>query len=324
MNDLQLPINSVKFTANSQSLCISLVNGFAIFTVSPLTKKIHRTFDDQSFGDVACLLNSNMIVSSISYGSSGMPEKMFSVYEDSFGRFVFQVQSPEPIHNVFVLNKYFAYSTKGEFRVYSFDPPILYSQYKMAVCDACPCDLTENGEHYVLAVLGRDTNIIRILRSEKCEKQDISISAHSHPISTLKLNGDGTLVASASSLGTVVKLFETSTGKFIGQLRRGTLAAEIQSIAFSPNSQLVAVSSSKGTIHIFSTKKLKTSVSELRSEMKTTCTSLLAPVLSFSSNTTLHAASITGTVATFSINETNKSITCTSTESFAELIATKS
>lgn len=320
MNDLQLPINSIKFAPNAQSLCIALANGFAVFTLGELKLRIHRTFDDQSFGNVSCMNDSNLVVCSSTFGSSISQEKIMCIYDNSLGRIVFEVQSAEPIKNVFSLKKFFGFSTKSEFRIYTFDPPILYSQFKTQSNDLNPCDLIEINDSFILTMIGKNPGTVRIIRGEKCEKKDISIAAHSHPIVILKLSCDGNFVATASSLGTVVKLFSTKNGNLIGQFRRGTLQAEIQSISFSPSSELIAISSSKGTIHVFPIKRLHGSVSEIRSEMKATCPALISPVLCFSSNNLLYAASISGIVTTFTINDTVKTINITDSESLADCI----
>ena len=118
-----------------------------------------------------------------------------------------------------------------------------------------------------------------------------------------------------------MKLFSTKTGNLIGQFRRGTLQAEIQSISFSPSSELIAISSSKGTIHVFPIKRLHGSGSEIRSEIKTTCSNLISPILCFSSDNVLFAASSYGIVSTFSINESTKSINLIDSESFADCIS---
>lgn len=320
MNDLQLPINSIRFAPTAQSLCIALANGFAIFTLGDLKLRIHRTFDDQSFGNVSCFNDSNLVVCSSTFGSSISQEKMLSIYDNTLGRIVFEVQSPEPIKSIFSLKKFFGFSTKSECRIYTYDPPILYSQFKSPSNDRNTCDLVESGDSFVLAMIGRNPGNARIIRGEKGGKKDISITAHSHPIVILKLSCDGEFLATASSLGTVIKLYSTKTGNLIGQFRRGTLQAEIQSISFSPNSELIAISSSKGTIHVFPIKRLNGSISEIRSEMKTTCSTLISPVLCFASNNILYAASNSGIISTFTINETVKTINITDSESFADCI----
>jgi WD40 repeat protein len=81
------------------------------------------------------------------------------------------------------------------------------------------------------------------------------INTHQSEIVALAMNYDGSLVASSSERGTIIKIFRTKDGALIQELRRGTEAAEIYSLAFDLKSQYIACSSNKGTIHIFNVKK---------------------------------------------------------------------
>ncbi|KAK6921351.1 LOW QUALITY PROTEIN: hypothetical protein RJ641_015029 [Dillenia turbinata] len=97
------------------------------------------------------------------------------------------------------------------------------------------------------------------------------ICAHDSHIACFTMTMDGLLLPTASMRGTLIRIFNTMDGthlqeKFVSsdmkhpwiqylskiQVRRGVDKAAIYSIAFSPNVQWLAVSSDKGTVHIFS------------------------------------------------------------------------
>ena len=59
-------------------------------------------------------------------------------------------------------------------------------------------------------------------------------------------------MATASDKGTLVRIFQSSTGLFLQEVRRGKDKAEIECICFDTSGRLLAVSSNKGTIHVFS------------------------------------------------------------------------
>ncbi|KAJ2220085.1 Phosphatidylinositol 3,5-bisphosphate-binding protein [Coemansia sp. RSA 485] len=77
------------------------------------------------------------------------------------------------------------------------------------------------------------------------------IAAHATAISALAVSPDGSMVASASEKGTLIRIFDTMSGRLLHELRRGVDRADIYSIAFSPDNTRLCVSSDKGTVHIF-------------------------------------------------------------------------
>lgn len=77
------------------------------------------------------------------------------------------------------------------------------------------------------------------------------IQAHKTPISSLSLNSNGSLLATASDKGTVIRVFSVPGAQKLYQFRRGTYNAKIYSIAFNAVSTLLAVSSDTETVHIF-------------------------------------------------------------------------
>ena len=61
----------------------------------------------------------------------------------------------------------------------------------------------------------------------------------------------GTILATASTSGTVIRLFAVPSGSHLCTFRRGSRPAVIYSLSFSQDSTVLAVASSSGTVHIF-------------------------------------------------------------------------
>lgn len=112
------------------------------------------------------------------------------------------------------------------------------------------CCLSAKKDTSVLACPDKDKGKIRVSFYDNSH----SFTAHDGIIASLALNFDGTVVASASEKGTLVRTFDTATGEKLQEVRRGSDTAKIYSIAFSSN-DLLAVSSDKGTVHVFSLEK---------------------------------------------------------------------
>ncbi|GMK55001.1 hypothetical protein CspeluHIS016_0200570 [Cutaneotrichosporon spelunceum] len=77
------------------------------------------------------------------------------------------------------------------------------------------------------------------------------IQAHKAPIAYLAINSTGTMLATASDKGTVVRVFSVPEAKKLWQFRRGSSSAHIFSMNFNLESTLLAVSSDTSTIHIY-------------------------------------------------------------------------
>lgn len=77
------------------------------------------------------------------------------------------------------------------------------------------------------------------------------IEAHRSPLSCIAINSDGTLLATASETGTIIRVFSVPKGQKLYQFRRGTYPSTIYSMSFNPDSSLLCVSSTSDTVHIF-------------------------------------------------------------------------
>lgn len=77
------------------------------------------------------------------------------------------------------------------------------------------------------------------------------IEAHKSPLSFVALNTKGTLLATASETGTIIRVFSVPGGQKLYQFRRGTYPSTIYSMSFNLSSTLLTVSSATDTIHIF-------------------------------------------------------------------------
>ena len=87
-----------------------------------------------------------------------------------------------------------------------------------------------------------------------------------HHAITIQLNKDGSILATASEKGTLIRLFDTTTGDIIKELRRGTENAEIYSVAFDDTNRFLAVSSDRKTIHIFIINKEENKIEQNENE----------------------------------------------------------
>lgn len=79
-----------------------------------------------------------------------------------------------------------------------------------------------------------------------------TIEAHNNPLAAMAFNKDATLIATASDIGTVIRVFSVQDGRKVYEFRRGVKrCVAISSLAFSSDSTFLAASSNTETVHIF-------------------------------------------------------------------------
>ena len=77
------------------------------------------------------------------------------------------------------------------------------------------------------------------------------VEAHRSPVSCMAMNGQGTLLATASDKGTIIRVFSVPHAEKLYQFRRGSIPSSIYHMSFNLSSTLLCVSSASETVHVF-------------------------------------------------------------------------
>ncbi|KAF9087080.1 autophagy protein [Mortierella sp. AD031] len=77
------------------------------------------------------------------------------------------------------------------------------------------------------------------------------VQAHKTSVSNISINSQGTMLATASDKGTVIRIWSIPNAQRLFQFRRGSQSARIYSLSFNLTSTLLSVSSDTDTVHIF-------------------------------------------------------------------------
>lgn len=123
-------------------------------------------------------------------------------------------------------------------------------------------------EKTIIAYPDKKKGKIRIKNYEK--NSNINVNAHEKTIGIIVLTINGDLMASATEMGTIVRIFDTNNGNMVQEVRRGKEKAQIKCICFEQNNKFIAATSNRGTVHIWSLstamKNLKKKVTENETE----------------------------------------------------------
>lgn len=114
------------------------------------------------------------------------------------------------------------------------------------------CALSFSNDNSYLAYPGSDKiGEVQIFDAANLQAK-VMIPAHDSPLAALALNFSGSLIATASEKGTVIRVFSVSDGQKLYEFRRGMKrCVSICSLSFSADSQFLCASSNTETVHIF-------------------------------------------------------------------------
>ncbi|KAJ5071085.1 wd-repeat protein interacting with phosphoinosides wipi -related [Anaeramoeba ignava] len=114
------------------------------------------------------------------------------------------------------------------------------------------CSVTGGRDNLTLVIPSQNEGYVKIIRFKNDNQPTISeLKAHEHAISKIEISSDAKLLATASQKGTIIRVFDIEANQKICELRRGKNTAEIYSMCFGRDNELLAVTSSSSTIHIF-------------------------------------------------------------------------
>jgi len=120
------------------------------------------------------------------------------------------------------------------------------------------CALSINNDNCFLAYPG--SNQIGEVQIFDCVnlRAVTMIPAHDNPLAAMTFNCNGTMIATASEKGTVIRIFSIPDGQKLFEFRRGVKrCVTIYALAFSPDSLFLCSSSNTETVHIFKLETTK-------------------------------------------------------------------
>lgn len=78
----------------------------------------------------------------------------------------------------------------------------------------------------------KDLGMVQIWNLDDIGDKCLIVNAHSSTLSILELNYDGSLMATASEKGTLIRIFSTKDGNMLQELRRGSENVVLFSVNF--------------------------------------------------------------------------------------------
>lgn len=246
----------VGFNQNADCFAWGTENGFKIYNTDPFRNTFSRDLEG-GIGLIAMLFRWNILA--ITGGGSNprySPDRVM-LWDDSQAKCIGELKFKSEVKGIKMNKETIVVILEDRIYVYEF--------MNLKISDAIEtwtnpdgiCCLSSQKDTNVLVCPDKEQGSIKINNNDASH----TVKAHDGSIVALALSPDSKRWATASEKGTLIRIFDTSTGSKIQEVRRGADPAKIYSIAFSSN-DLLAVSSDKGTVHIFALKKSESEEAE--------------------------------------------------------------
>ncbi|GIQ84226.1 hypothetical protein KIPB_005678 [Kipferlia bialata] len=253
-------IHSIRFNQEGGCFSVATQCGFKVYNADPFLLIEHRNLlSGAAFPPcTACemLYRTSVLALICNDAAKGMDGSKVIIWDDLRRRVLTSLPFNEPVRAVRVRTDRLAVVLSRKTLVYSLSDFKLLDHKATAANEEGLVALSAGGR-CVLALPGVNLGTVNVETYPPGTESSQSgcthfLEAHAASIQSLALSEDGSLVASASAKGTLIRVFDTQTGAQLHSLRRGSKEAKIGSMAFSPDHNFLAVTSSRKTIHIFS------------------------------------------------------------------------
>ncbi|KAJ8435725.1 hypothetical protein Cgig2_017704 [Carnegiea gigantea] len=243
----------VSFNQDSGCFASGTDRGFRIYNCDPFREIFRRDFDrGGGIAKVEMLFRCN-ILALVGGGPDPLyPVNKVMIWDDHQSRCIGELSFRSEVRGVRLRRDRIVVVLEQKVFVYNFTDLKLLHQIETIANPKGLCEISQSAGKLVLVCPGLQKGQVRV--EHYASKRPKFIMAHDSRIACFALTQDGGLLATASSKGTLVRVFNTFDGSLLQEVRRGADRAEIYSLAFSATAQWLAVSSDKGTVHVFSLK----------------------------------------------------------------------
>ncbi|XP_065861306.1 autophagy-related protein 18a [Euphorbia lathyris] len=250
----QISLLHLSFNQDYGCFAAATDHGFRIYNCDPFREIFRRDFDrgGGGIGVVEMLFRCN-ILALVGGGSDPQyPPNKVMIWDDHQSRCIGELSFRSEVRSVKLRRDRIIVVLEQKIFVYNFADLKLLHQIETIANPKGLCAVSQGAGSLVLVCPGLQKGQVRV--EHYASKRTKFIMAHDSRIACFALAQDGQLLATASTKGTLVRVFNAADGTLLQEVRRGADRAEIYSLAFSSTAQWLAVSSDKGTVHVFSLK----------------------------------------------------------------------
>jgi len=252
-------LKHMKFNQDMTAFICSFQDGCRIYNLDPVREQAH--YKEHQIGSIShseMLYRTNLVAVVAGGRSPKYADNTVMIFDDAAGKMVLEFTFPDPVLAVRLKRDKLVAVCRSQIHVFSFPsrPKKLFSidtrDNPTGLCEVSPLRCSERE---VMVFPGYKTGSIQMVdlysTEQRVSSAPVSINAHKNELCCIAVNQQGTMVATASVKGTLIRIWDTSRRVQLVELRRGVDDAHVYCINFSPSDEWLCCSSDKGTVHIF-------------------------------------------------------------------------
>jgi len=239
----------ISFNQDAGCFAVGSDRGFRIYNVDPFQEMFHRDFSHGGIGIIEMLFRSNILALVGGGLNPRHPTNKVMIWDDHQCRSIGEISFKSEVLAVRLRRDLVVVVVERTIYSYNFRDLKLVDRIETVENKLGLCALSPSSRRQVLACPGKPSSKGQV--RVEVDGTPIFIQAHESELAAMSLNTEGTLVATASQRGTLIRVFNTETAACMYELRRGADPAVIHCIAFNFASTFLACSSDKGTVHVW-------------------------------------------------------------------------
>ncbi|KAG2191404.1 hypothetical protein INT46_007851 [Mucor plumbeus] len=260
-------IISVNFNQDFSCISVGTKSGYRIYNCDPFAKCYTKA--DSNIGLIEMLFCTSLVA--LVGSNYELPSRKLRINNTKRESTICELSFHSPILSVKMNRKRLIVVLEGQIFVYDISNMKLLHTIDTipnpeAICALSPssencylaCQPLRSSDYYTTSSSSSSNSSLNYNGIGDIEIYDANtmklaniVQAHKSTISCISMNSEGTLLATASEKGTVIRVFAIPSADKVYQFRRGSYSAKIYSMSFNLVSTLLCVSSDTDTVHIF-------------------------------------------------------------------------
>jgi len=212
------PTYHLSFNQNHTCFSVGLQNGFRVFDTDPFKPSFRRELDTHGgIGLVAMLYRCNLFCLVGGGPDPIYPSNKVMIWDDHVSRCIGELSFRSEVRNVKLRRDMIVVVLNQKIFVYNFLDLKLLLQIETVLNPNGLCEISQNSSPMVLVSLGLQKGQIRV--ENFGSKKSKFVMAHDSRVVCMSLTQDGGRLATASSKGTLIRVFNTLDGTLLQEVR---------------------------------------------------------------------------------------------------------